>query len=379
MKVFLLDLMKIIDKNFHNLFKKFLSMIYAPTEILDYKNCNHIQTFSIKLDRDEHLIASINNGRVFTDRLTNITFISQKYLCPYVSWQYLGIYFSDNSLDRKILPDHENFVLNKKVLIDCFPVKISTTVISLLTGGAGNNNYFHWLFDALPRIHMVNVAINKLEGDLKYLIPGDMQPFQRQSLDALGIPSNLRITSRMYKHIRATKLIATTHPHPHINRVQTWVVKFLRESFLKLSLNAQKSDLIYISRTDSHHARRLINEDYLFKLLKPIGFQLYRLSELSFSEQVSLFSNAKMVVGVHGAGLANLVFSPGQTVVYEIFLVHYQPTMYERLSELMGLDYRKIVCQKGETNQDAQKASFYITENDAYSIVRSANKIVMRG
>ncbi|SMH34446.1 MULTISPECIES: DUF563 domain-containing protein [Cyanophyceae] len=352
-------------------------MIYAPTKILDYKNCSdYIQTFSVNLDKNEYLVVSINGGRVFTDRLTNITFISRKYLCPCVSWQYLGTYLSSNGLERKILSDHENFVLNRKILIDCFPTKINSTVISLLTGGAANNNYFHWLFDTLPRIYMVKVAIDKLDDHVKYLIPEDTQPFQRESLEAIGIPSSLRITSKVHRHVCAIKIIATTHPHPNIDEVQSWVVKFLRKSFLKLSANSQKVDLIYISRTDSLHVRKLLNEDYFFKLLKPIGFQIYRLSKLTFSEQVSLFSNAKMIVGVHGAGLANLVFSPSQTVVYELFSTCYQPSMYERLSELVGLDYRKIVCQANENYGSEQKTSFYIAENDIYAIVKSAQKII---
>ena len=31
-------------------------------------------------------------------------------------------------------------------------------MLSLLTGGAGNNNYWHWLFDVLPRIELSNLS-----------------------------------------------------------------------------------------------------------------------------------------------------------------------------------------------------------------------------
>ena len=36
------------------------------------------------------------------------------------------------------------------------------SVISLLTGGGGNNNYWHWLFDVLPRLGLCKNYI-KLE------------------------------------------------------------------------------------------------------------------------------------------------------------------------------------------------------------------------
>ena len=38
--------------------------------------------------------------------------------------------------------------------------KIKGTVFSLLTGGGGNSNYWHWLFDVLPRI---NILENKID------------------------------------------------------------------------------------------------------------------------------------------------------------------------------------------------------------------------
>ena len=56
----------------------------------------------------------------------------------------------------------KNIVL-KKVLPGL--KKISGKVFSLLTGGAGNNNYFHWLFDVLPRLKILENTI-----DLKKLI-----------------------------------------------------------------------------------------------------------------------------------------------------------------------------------------------------------------
>ena len=40
--------------------------------------------------------------------------------------------------------------------------EIKGTVLSLLTGGAGNNNYWHWLYDVLPRLSLCS-KIEKLE------------------------------------------------------------------------------------------------------------------------------------------------------------------------------------------------------------------------
>ena len=43
-------------------------------------------------------------------------------------------------------------------------------VLSLLTGGGGNDNYWHWLFDVLPRLDLCNKYIN-LEEINYFLLP----------------------------------------------------------------------------------------------------------------------------------------------------------------------------------------------------------------
>ena len=48
------------------------------------------------------------------------------------------------------------------------------------------------------------------------------------------------------------------------------------------------------------------------------GFQSLTLSKLSFIEQVKIFNSAETVVGLHGAGFANLVFCKPGTKVLEL-------------------------------------------------------------
>ena len=43
--------------------------------------------------------------------------------------------------------------------------KVDGNVLSLLTGGGGNENYWHWLFDVLPRIKIVSEVYNISEID----------------------------------------------------------------------------------------------------------------------------------------------------------------------------------------------------------------------
>jgi capsular polysaccharide biosynthesis protein len=75
---------------------------------------------------------------------------------------------------------------------------------------------------------------------------------------------------------------------------------------------------------------------------------------MSFEEQVRLFRNAEVVVGPHGAGFTNLIFSKPGTRVVEILAKGYERRCYWTLSSELGHDYRfhlgqpKFPERKGE-------------------------------
>ena len=50
------------------------------------------------------------------------------------------------------------------------------------------------------------------------------------------------------------------------------------------------------------------NEKELIHFLKKKNFFSVKLSELSVEEQIKLFNDAQIVIGLHGAGLANLIW-----------------------------------------------------------------------
>ena len=72
---------------------------------------------------------------------------------------------------------------------------------------------------------------------------------------------------------------------------------------------------IYINR---RNRRRLENEEEVQRVLKDKGFHILNLEDLSLDNQVALFSQASVIMGFHGAGLCNLVFSTPQQKIIEI-------------------------------------------------------------
>jgi len=96
--------------------------------------------------------------------------------------------------------------------------------------------------------------------------------------------------------------------------------------------------LLYIARADAR-SRPLRNEDMLVARLARFGVVPVLLSALGLDEQIKLFRGARLVIGPHGAGLANVVFSPPGTVLYELLPHHYVNPCMNLLAQQHGLHH----------------------------------------
>ena len=65
-------------------------------------------------------------------------------------------------------------------------------------------------------------------------------------------------------------------------------------------------------------------------------------SSLSFMEQVATFSDAKIIVGIHGAGLTNLAYSLKLEGLYEIKDPRDKSFIFESLANLLNARYNCI-------------------------------------
>ena len=58
-----------------------------------------------------------------------------------------------------------------------------------------------------------------------------------------------------------------------------------------------------------------------------------------------IFNKAKVILGLHGAGLANILFSRKKTKIIEITSPKW-PDMFEKLSKCLMLSYKKVTIKK---------------------------------
>jgi capsular polysaccharide biosynthesis protein len=101
-----------------------------------------------------------------------------------------------------------------------------------------------------------------------------------------------------------------------------FVNDFQKENLIEIAETCSNTDCptadkIFVSRRSVHETyRALLNEDELCQALIDIGFVVVEPQHLTFQEQIRLFNNAKLVVGLGGAGMFNVAFcQPGTPVV----------------------------------------------------------------
>ena len=321
-----------------------------------------IDTTKLILDKNYlYKIFKIKNSRIYTDTVTDTAFIVENKIIEGPSFQHRNPKNGDIS---------ENIVFQKGT--PKIKKKIKGSVFSLLTGGGGNANYWHWLFDVLPRVKILESKMNLSDIDF-FLFPDLKEKFQKESLDALKIPEEKRLSSRIYRHIQTDLGIAVDHPYviknnpsKEIQNLPNWILNYLREKFLNTKHTKKFSDKFYIDRRDSKsnhsHLRKIINEKEVKEFLVNEGFSIIALSDLSFKDQINLFQNASHIVGLHGAGFANLTFCNSGTKILELKPATAGPVC-GNLAQKINLDYKEISILPSKYSNNNQQGLITVPLN----------------
>ncbi len=206
--------------------------------------------------------------------------------------------------------------------------------IAILTAST-QHLYFHWLFDVLPRLAMIEEEIR--DGCRIFAAVGHR--FQRETLSLLGIDPERIIDVAVVPVLTAPKLIVPCHQIMKGREFPDWVLAFLRERLMPQGEPHPfpGATRIYISRQGTP-TRKPTNESAIIARLEALGFVAVELEKLRLPEQISLFRDARVVVAPHGAGLANLVYCSPDTTVVELFPAA-NSDLYYRLCAALGLKY----------------------------------------
>lgn len=298
----------------------------------------------------------IPNGRLFSNTTHDTAFIINDCLIKEASFQYR---FQKNS---KIINGNINDNHVVKHGTPNFIKLIRGSVFSMLSGGAAKNNYWHWIFDTMPKIGILEKS--KINPNY-YLVPSLSRKYQIETLSNLKISHKKILDGEKYKHIVCDSLLTVDHPVVFNNNptksildIPIWIIEWHKKKFLRKKYSSKKlPKKIFMNREkDSVLAnRRIINNEEVIVFLKKYGFESLSLSNYSFIEQVNIFNNVNFIIGLHGSGFANMVYSKPGTKVIEIQSENTGKLMLN-LAKKCKLRYKRIVEKNESSNLSYQNS-----------------------
>jgi len=201
------------------------------------------------------------------------------------------------------------------------------------------NNYYHWTIECLPRIRLIEMYADHHGEYPDLLVPSDRPSWMDETIERIDYDG--RVVSWDGDIAQIDSLGVPSFPDPTAEEC-----RWLRDRMRKGG-SFDKENRIFISRADAS-VRQIANMEEIAPILERFGFTQYVLSELSVSEQIELFANAEVVVGPHGAGLANIIYADDIPVL-ELF-GDKKIGSYARLSTLLNHEYTLLNCEQQGVN-----------------------------
>ena len=197
-------------------------------------------------------------------------------------------------------------------------------------------NFYHWTAHTIPALHVL--LARHPECDVRPVLP-TLQPWQREFLRLMGadrLPAITTEPGRQYVFPELDYLDITAGSLDFaISPLSRAAYASVAGAVTPLSGPALK---IYIDRTGTSH-RRLGNEAALIAALRARGFTILRPETMPLAQQIAVFRAAAMVVGMLGAGLANIAWCRPGTVVYEIIASHHLNPCFMVMAQQGELTY----------------------------------------
>ncbi len=175
-------------------------------------------------------------------------------------------------------------------------------------------NYFHWLVESCSQLLAIRDYIVSHPQPLTIVHRHDGPAFITDSIKVIfdGIDYNLRsFNDNIYK---CEELLCAVYPEYSTNIDGNSVNRIRDLMSTSVQGDVTYHPLIYVKRKVGGW-RYVLNDEALDCALLELGFQIVQCEQLTLAEQVAMFRNAKLIIGMHGAGLTNLMFAHNLTII----------------------------------------------------------------
>jgi capsular polysaccharide biosynthesis protein len=250
-----------------------------------------------------------------------------------------------------------------------------------------HEQYFHWFIDVLPRIWVWKRFSN--DEALFFVGPLGRNSFQLQSLMQIGIDPKMLIDIRAHRvnferlFLPVSRISESLHVRPSFQDGIHFKGGWDREYLLWINAVCRRAasvqledghERLYVDRRNSLH-RRLVGADRFEEYLRQQGFRFVDPGSFGLLEQQRIFSQARIIVGVHGAGLTNIMWcNPSDTVkILEIVPRGLNDTGYHFISDAMGFEHHILI---GETVEEEKNYAWSDITVDSDLAISAVSEII---
>lgn len=213
----------------------------------------------------------------------------------------------------------------------------------LYVGSAGSFNYGHWLVDDLPRVKAWVELRERLGVTCIILLPSHgpvMDDIRLQSMRALIDP---RIKAKFVspeKKIRVRNLYFATPVSFHPRIKNPGAIHFVQSRATKVFGNDAEEPFrkLFVARRPPN-SRAITNFDALWPFLQARGFEMIEPEKHSFADQVTLFQQARIVIGQMGAAMTGTLFCRPATNIIYLSPIGWMEPFYLDLAAVAGQQY----------------------------------------
>lgn len=224
-----------------------------------------------------------------------------------------------------------------------------------------SGQYFHWLLDGLPRLLALADGVDEAARPVPLLLPAvaggaDFVAetielvHQQRRVAGKDWPFNQTVVHEPGRLTTTDELVAV---HWRGNPTESPGNQLLTPAKLLRSVRAAlapprkqpQADLVVFVRRTTRESRALVNEAQATEAVKRVahsfglGFQTFDGAKRGVTGALEVFPRAAVVVGVHGAGLANAVFSQPDAALVEVALPEPEFGEFRHLASAMSLSY----------------------------------------
>lgn len=211
------------------------------------------------------------------------------------------------------------------------PQRLPGRTLNLCSANAVTN-FFHYVIDSVSRFELIQRAGFTWSDFDQVLLPRFGSTMTLEIETAMGVPTEKIIRIGRREQYICETLIQPSFPGP-VACTPPWVVEFYRKLFPPLRGDMRRK--LYFPRRGNRHPS---NNEQIAARLAELGFET--VDPVAMPNLRQRMAEATHIVGVHGAGLANLVFCTPGTRVLEIM-----PT---EISKYYNRAFYHVLCSSGD-------------------------------